>query len=108
MNKNQKKALYESIMKTVSKTVKRKLNESIDYNTYVNELLTEVNDVDDNDTRENILDAVYKLIRELQGYIKDLDDDDMSWEELNKICGTICSILSKQTTHTYTDVDDMK
>lgn len=28
MNRNQKKALYESIMKSVSKTVKNKLNES--------------------------------------------------------------------------------
>lgn len=29
MNRNQKKALYESIMKSVAKTVKHKLNESI-------------------------------------------------------------------------------
>jgi len=33
MNKRQKKALYESIMTQVARTVKRALNESIDLNT---------------------------------------------------------------------------
>lgn len=34
MNKIQKKRLYESIMKSVSNTVKRKLNEGIESSTF--------------------------------------------------------------------------
>lgn len=30
MNKNRKRALYESIMKDVSKTIKRKINENVE------------------------------------------------------------------------------
>ena len=33
MNTKQKKALYESIMKSVTKTIKKQLNESDNYNT---------------------------------------------------------------------------
>ena len=33
MNTKQKKALYESIMKSVAKTIKKQLNESDNYNT---------------------------------------------------------------------------
>lgn len=55
MNKNQKKALYESIMRQVAKTVKKALNESL-----------EQIDID------NFIDLCYNLFSGDEYYVKDL------------------------------------
>ena len=47
MNKMQKKALYENIMRSVSKTIKRRLNENQSYEDYaynINACLDETGD----------------------------------------------------------------
>ena len=109
MNTKNKKALYESIMKSVSKTVKRKLNEDTrDYNYYLNELLVALDDADDADVKENVIDQLYNLLRELEGYVSDLYDGDMSYEELNKRFSIMCRVLNGRTKHIYTDADDLK
>ena len=86
MNKNQKKALYESIMKSVSRTVKRKLNEKEDYknNHEMEQLLSVINDVEEPDVKENIIEAIQMLVRDFQGDVSDFNDGNMSYEEINK------------------------
>ena len=63
MNTKQKKALYESIMKNVSKTIKKQLNESDNYNTT---MYKRINDFFDNGIHTDSADHDTKL----RNYIK--------------------------------------
>ena len=63
MNTKQKKALYESIMKNVSKTIKKQLNESDNYNTT---MYKRINDFFDNGIHTGSADRDTKL----RNYIK--------------------------------------
>lgn len=99
MNVNQKKALYESIMKSVAKTVKCALNEAYD---------TE----DSEDNEFDILSrmTIREKIKEFRKYVKsyyaefpeELDNDittgmsHINWGELGSDAGNaICAILQK-------------
>ena len=63
MNTKQKKALYESIMKSVAKTIKKQLNESDNYNTT---MYKRINDFFDNGIHTGSADRDTKL----RNYIK--------------------------------------
>ena len=90
MNTKQKKALYESIMKNVSKTVKKQLNESEtvdDYKTRMNNYInnwfeTAVhtgNENLDNEIKSKILECAAKFNPHIKDYIDSDDYKDRSY-----------------------------
>lgn len=93
MNKNQKKALYESIMKSVSKTVKRKLNENQSFEDYAYTINTLLDETEDADLKENIIDNIHMMLTEIRGIVDDLNDGNISYEEVNAIFSKIDRML---------------
>ena len=98
MNKRQKKALYESIMKSVAKTVKKALNEANKNLHEVKCLVTEFNNDIFNDT---LYRGTYE---ECESYIFDFDENTGKSEALTDILGIL-----RQETHintNYFTIDD--
>ena len=90
MNTKQKKALYESIMKNVSKTVKKQLNESetVDeyktrMNNYINNWFETAvhtgNENLDNEIKSKILECAAKFNPHIKDYIDSDDYKDRSY-----------------------------
>ena len=98
MNTKQKKALYESIMKSVDKTVKKALNEANKNLHEVKCLVTEFNNDIFNDT---LYRGTYE---ECESYIFDFDENTGKSEALTDIFGIL-----KQEKHINTNyfiIDD--
>lgn len=72
MNKIQKKRLYESIMKSVSNTVKRKLNEGIESSTFeevVTTLAQKIKRQEENAFKDRLPENLYELITDNIAFI---------------------------------------
>ena len=98
MNKRQKKALYESIMKSVAKTVKKALNEANKNLHEVKCLVTEFNNDIFNDT---IYRGTYE---ECESYIFDFDENTGKSEALTDILGILRQ--EKHINTNYFTIDD--
>ena len=98
MNTRQKKALYESIMKSVAKTVKNALNEANKNLHEVKCLVTEFNNDIFNDT---IYRGTYE---ECESYIFDFDENTGKSEALTDILGILRQ--EKHINTNYFTIDD--
>lgn len=87
MNKNQKKSLYESIMKSVSKTVKRKLNEDIMNSSSFEEVITtlaqKIKRQEQNTFKDRLPKELYELVTENIAFIGDGSEYFISGDMLN-------------------------
>ena len=98
MNTKQKKALYESIMKSVAKTVKKALNEA---NKDLHEIKCLVTDFDNDIFNDILYRGTYE---ECEAYIFDFDENTGKSEALTDILGIL-----KQEKHINTNyfiIDD--
>ena len=98
MNTRQKKALYESIMKSVAKTVKKALNEANKNLHEVKCLVTEFNNDIFNDT---LYRGTYE---ECESYIFDFDENTGKSEALTDILGILRQ--EKHINTNYFTIDD--
>ena len=98
MNTKQKKALYESIMKSVAKTVKKALNEANKNLHEVKCLVTEFNNDIFNDT---LYRGTYE---ECESYIFDFDENTGKSEALTDILGILRQ--EKHINTNYFTIDD--
>ena len=108
MNTKQKKALYESIMKNVSKTVKKQLNESetVDeyktrMNNYINNWFETAfhtgNENLDNEIKSKILECTEKFKPHIKDYINSDDYKDRSYRARVKVLKPYFDSLDIQT-----------
>ena len=108
MNQKQKKALYESIMKNVSKTVKKQLNESetVDeyktrMNNYINNWFETAfhtgNENLDNEIKSKILECTEKFNPHIKAYINSDDYKDRSYRARVKVLKPYFDSLDIQT-----------
>ena len=108
MNQKQKKALYESIMKNVSKTVKKQLNESetVDeyktrMNNYINNWFETAfhtgNENLDNKIKSQILECAAKFNPHIKAYIDSDDYKDRSYRARVKVLKPHFDSLDIQT-----------
>ena len=98
MNTRQKKALYESIMKSVAKTIKKALNEANKNLHEVKCLVTEFNNDIFNDT---LYRGTYE---ECESYIFDFDENTGKSEALTDILGILRQ--EKHINTNYFTIDD--
>ena len=107
MNTKQKKALYESIMKNISKTVKKQLNESetVDeyktrMNNYINNWFETAfhtgNENLDNEIKSKILECAAKFNPHIKDYIDSDDYKDRSYRARVKVLKPHCDSLDIQ------------
>lgn len=108
MNTKEKKALYESIMKNVSKTVKKQLNESetVDeyktrMNNYINNWFETAihtgNENLDNEIKSKILECTEKFNPHIKAYINSDDYKDRSYRARVKVLKPYFDSLDIQT-----------
>ena len=108
MNQKQKKALYESIMKNVSKAVKKQLNESetVDeyktrMNNYINNWFETAfhtgNENLDNEIKSKILECTEKFKPHIKDYINSDDYKDRSYRARVKVLKPYFDSLDIQT-----------
>ncbi|WQJ53998.1 MAG: hypothetical protein [Vetruanivirus porcinprimi] len=98
MNTRQKKALYESIMKSVAKTVKKALNET---NKNLHEIKCLVTDFDNDIFNDTLYQGTYE---ECESYIFDFDEDTGKSEALTDILGILRQ--EKHINTNYFTIDD--
>ena len=108
MNTKEKKALYESIMKNISKTVKKQLNESetVDeyktrMNNYINNWFETAihtgNENLDNEIKSKILECTEKFKPHIKDYINSDDYKDRSYRARVKVLKPYFDSLDIQT-----------
>lgn len=90
----QKKALYENIMRSVSKTIKRRLNEDQSYEDYAYNINTCLDETGDEGLKAEVLDNIHKMLTEIRQMVDQLNDGDISYDEVNAIFGKIDKMIS--------------
>ena len=94
MNKIQKKALYENIMRSVSKTIKRRLNEDQSYEDYAYNINACLDEAGDEHLKDEVLNNIHMMLTEIRCMVDQLNDGDISYDEVNAIFRKIDKMIS--------------
>lgn len=94
MNKIQKKALYENIMRSVSKTIKRRLNENQSYEDYAYNINACLDEAGDEHLKDEVLNNIHMMLTEIRQMVDQLNDGDISYDEVNAIFRKIDKMIS--------------
>ena len=90
----QKKALYENIMRSVSKTIKMRLNEDQSYEDYAYNINVCLDETGDESLKDEVLNNIHKMLTEIRYMVDQLNDGDISYDEVNAIFGKIDKMIS--------------
>lgn len=90
----QKKALYENIMRSVSKTIKMRLNEDQSYEDYAYNINACLDETGDESLKDEVLNNIHKMLTEIRYMVDQLNDGDISYDEVNAIFGKIDKMIS--------------
>lgn len=93
MNKIQKKALYESIMKNVSKTIKKRLNEDESYEDYAYNINVRLDETGDESLKVDIINNIHMMLKDILEIINQMDDGDISYDEVDAILRKIDKMI---------------
>lgn len=93
MNKTQKKALYESIMKGVSKTIKRRLNEDQSYEDYAHNINACLDETGDESLKADVINNIHMMLKDILEIINQMDDGDISYDEVDAILRKIDKMI---------------
>ena len=66
MNKMQKKALYENIMRSVSNTIKKRLNEDQSYEDYVYNINACLDETGNEKLKDKVLNNIHMMLTEIR------------------------------------------
>ena len=94
MNKMQKKALYENIMRSVSKTIKRRLNEDNDYDNYSYNINACLDEIGDESLKAEVINNIQRMLGDILKIVGLLNDGDISYDEVNSIFTKIDKTIS--------------
>lgn len=93
MNKLQKKALYESIMKSVSKTIKKRLNEDESYEDYAYNINVRLDETGDESLKADVINNIHMMLKDILEIINQMDDGDISYDEVDAILRKIDKMI---------------
>lgn len=93
MNKIQKKALYESIMKSVSKTIKKRLNEDESYEDYAYNINVRLDETGDESLKADVINNIHMMLKDILEIINQMDDGDISYDEVDAILRKIDKMI---------------
>ena len=94
MNKIQKKALYENIMRSVSKTIKRRLNENQSYEDYAYNINVCLDKTGDESLKAEVINNIQWMLEDILKIVGLLNDGDISYDEVNAIFRKIDKMIS--------------
>ena len=66
MNKMQKKALYENIMRSVSNTIKKRLNEDQSYEDYAYNINACLDETGDEKLKDEVLNNIHMMLTKIR------------------------------------------
>ena len=81
----QKKALYENIMRSVSKTIKRRLKEDKSYEDYSYNINVCLDKIGDKSLKAEVLNNIHMMLTEIRQMVDQLNDGDISYAEVNSV-----------------------
>ena len=90
----QKKALYENIMRSVSNTIKKRLNEDQSYEDYAYNINACLDETGDEKLKDEVLNNIHMMLTEIRQMVDQLNDGDISYDEVNAIFGKIDKMIS--------------
>ena len=90
----QKKALYENIMRSVSKTIKMCLNEDQSYEDYAYNINACLDETGDESLKDEVLNNIHKMLTEIRYMADQLNDGDISYDEVNSVFTKIDKMIS--------------
>lgn len=93
MNKTQKKALYESIMKNVSKAIKKRLNEDESYEDYAYNINVRLDETGDESLKADVINNIHMMLKDILEIINQMDDGDISYDEVDAILRKIDKMI---------------
>lgn len=93
MNKIQKKALYESIMKSVSNTIKKRLNEDESYEDYAYNINVRLDETGDESLKADVINNIHMMLKDILEIINQMDDGDISYDEVDAILRKIDKMI---------------
>ena len=79
-----KKALYENIMRSVSKTIKRRLNEDQSYEDYAYNINACLDETGDEHLKDEVLNNIHMMLTEIRQMVDQLNDGDISYADVLK------------------------
>ena len=95
MNKIQKKALYENIMRSISKTIKKRLNEDNDYEDYSYNINVCLDEIGDESLKAEVINNIKRMLGDILKIVGLLNDGDISYDEVNSIFSKIDKAISR-------------
>ena len=90
----QKKALYENIMRSVSKTIKKRLNEDQSYEDYAYNINACLDETGDEKLKDEVLDNIHMMLTEIRQMVDQLNDGDISYADVNSVFTKIDKAIS--------------
>ena len=85
----QKKTLYENIMRSVSKAIKKRLNEDYSYN--INVCLDKIGD---KSLKAEVINNIQRMLGDILKIVGLLNDGDISYDEVNSVFTKIDKAIS--------------
>ena len=80
----QKKALYENIMRSVSNTIKKRLNEDQSYEDYAYNINACLDETGDEHLKDEVLNNIHMMLTEIRQMVDQLNDGDISYADVLK------------------------
>ena len=96
MNKIQKKALYENIMRSISKTIKKRLNEDNDYEDYSYNINVCLDEIGDESLKAEVINNIKRMLGDILKIVGLLNDGDISYDEVNSVFTKIDKAISER------------
>ena len=91
----QKKAFYENLMRSVSKTIKRRLNEDNDYDNYSYNINACLDEIGDESLKAEVINNIKRMLGDIRQMVDQLNDCDISYDEVNSIFSKIDKAISR-------------
>ena len=91
----QKKALYENIMRSVSKAIKKRLNEDNDYEDYSYNINVCLDEIGDESLKAEVINNIKRMLGDIRQMVDQLNDCDISYDEVNSIFSKIDKAISR-------------
>ena len=90
----QKKELYENIMRSISKTIKKRLNEDNNYEDYSYNINVCLDETGDESLKAEVINNIKRMLGDILKIVGLLNDGDISYDEVNSIFSKIDKTIS--------------
>ena len=91
----QKKELYENIMRSISKTIKKRLNEDNNYEDYSYNINVCLDETGDESLKAEVINNIKRMLGDILKIVGLLNDGDISYDEVNSIFSKIDKAISR-------------